>query len=366
VIRFAWLQARTQTAVAVAVLVIAAMLAAITGPRLLHFYDAYVATCSASNDCPSVTTTFLSSYRLMQISLPPVLLAAPALIGAFWGAPLVARELETGTFRVAWTQSVTRQRWLAVRLALSGLAAMAVAGLLSLILTWWFSPIDRVQLNRLTPAMFGVRGITPIGYAAFGFALGVTAGALIRRTIPAMAATVVAFTATRLAVAYYVTPNLIPPLRVASPFVAPTGTGPAPIPGAGVVKPGDLVLSDQVINGAGRVIGQNGGIGPNGAFGVQVTHGTVSLPGGAGTCPNKFPLSGLGGPAGAIRGGGSPSAGFDAAIQDCVNRLGIRELVTYQPLSRYWALQWYETLLFAGLAVALAGLCFWRVRRSLS
>ena len=60
----------------------------------------------------------------------------------FWGAPLVARELETGTFRLAWTQSVTRTRWLAVKLALVGLASMAVAGLLSLILTWWSSPID--------------------------------------------------------------------------------------------------------------------------------------------------------------------------------------------------------------------------------
>ncbi len=144
-------------------------------------------------------TAFLSSYRLMQAALPPVLLVLPALIGVFWGAPLVARELETGTFRLAWTQGVTRQRWLAVKLTLAGLASMAVAGLLSLILTWWFSPIDRVQLNQLTPAMFGVRGITPIGYAAFAFALGVTAGAFIRRTIPAMAATIVVFTGVRLA-----------------------------------------------------------------------------------------------------------------------------------------------------------------------
>jgi hypothetical protein len=77
---------------------------------------------------------------------------------------------------------------------------MAVAGLLSLILTWWFSPIDRVQMNQLAPAMFGVRGITPIGYAAFAFALGVTAGVFIRRTIPAMAATIVVFTGIRFAI----------------------------------------------------------------------------------------------------------------------------------------------------------------------
>jgi hypothetical protein len=363
-IRFAWVQARTQTAVAVAALAAAAILTAITGPRLLHFYDTVVATCGSRNDCASVTTAFLSSYRLMQVALPPVLLVLPALIGAFWGAPLVARELETGTFRLAWTQGVTRQRWLAVKLALTGLAGMAVAGLLSLILTWWFSPIDRVQLNQLTPAMFGVRGITPIGYAAFAFALGVAAGVFIRRTIPAMAATIVVFTGVRLAFSLWVRPYLITPLRVTSALVMPTGNGPAPIPGAGAVKPGDLVVSDQTINGAGQVIGANGGIGPNGEVGgLQVTHGRVSLAG-VGACPNKFPA--LGGPLGrGVRDAGPP-AGLNAAIQDCMNRLGIREVVTYQPLSRYWPLQWDETLIFTGLAIVLAGFCFWQVRRRLT
>jgi hypothetical protein len=74
---------------------------------------------------------------------------------------------------------------------------------------------------------------------------------------------------------------------------------------------------------------------------------------GAGTCPNAFP-----------RGGGAGA--FNAAAQECISRLGIRQVVTYQPLSRYWPLQWCETLMFLGLAVALAGLCFWRVRRSLA
>ena len=37
--------------------------------------------------------------------------------------------------------------------------------------------------------------------------------------------------------------------------------------------------------------------------------------------------------------------------------------MTYQPASRYWAFQWYETAIFLGLAVILAGLCFWQIRR---
>ena len=102
-IRFAWLQARTQTAVAVAALAAVAVLAAVTGPRLLHLYDTQVLTCHVANDCTSATTAFLASYRWIQVFAQPLLLVLPALIGMFWGAPLIARELETGTFRMAWT-----------------------------------------------------------------------------------------------------------------------------------------------------------------------------------------------------------------------------------------------------------------------
>jgi hypothetical protein len=209
-----------------------------------------------------------------------------------------------------------------------------------------------------------VRGITPIGYAAFAFALGVTAGVLIRRTIPAMAATIVVFTGIRLAFTLWVRPYLIAPLRVTSALVMPIGSGPAPIPGGGAVKPGDLVVSSQTINGAGQVIGGNGGIGPNGDLGLHVSHGTVGLEG-VGACPNQFPALG-GALRGGLRSGGQPSAVFNTAVQDCIDRLGIREEVTYQPLSRYWPLQWDETLIFTGFAIVLTALCFWWVRHRLT
>jgi hypothetical protein len=360
-IRFAWLQARTQTAIAAAALAAAAVLAVVTGPRLLHLYHVDIASCHPAGTCESATTAFLASYRWMQVFAPPLLLVLPALLGMFWGAPLVARELETGTFRLAWTQSVTRKRWLAVKLAVAGLASMAVAGLLSLLLTWWFSPIDRVQANLLTPSMFGVRGIAPVGYAAFAFALGVTAGVLLRRTIPAMAVALVGFTSARLAVTYYVRPYLMGSLRGITQVVMATGNGPAPQPGAGVVNPGDWILSAQTINGAGQVIGVYGGVGSTGNIDFHVSHGTVSLVG-VGPCPNTFPAAALDG----ARSAAGPPASFNTAAQECINKLGIRNIVTYQPLSHYWPLQCYETLIFFGLALALAGFCFWRVNRSLT
>src|SRR6185437_5318866 len=120
----------------------------------------------------------------LQNMLGPLLLIIPALLGIFWGAPLVAREMERGTFRLAWTQSVRRRRWLAIKLGVIGLASMAVTGVLSLMVTWWFSPIDRVNANRFVPGIFDERGIVAIGYAVFAFMLGVTAGLLITRILP--------------------------------------------------------------------------------------------------------------------------------------------------------------------------------------
>jgi hypothetical protein len=212
-IRFAALQFRLQAALAFGALAALATVLGLTGPHLVHLYDTIVATCSAHGNCSSADATFLSSYRLLQ-DLGNVVIAVPALVGIFWGAPLVARELETGTHRLVWTQSVTRTRWIAVKLGLVGLASMTVAGLFSLLMTWWSSPIDRVNMSQFP--VFAQRGIVPIGYAAFAFALGVTAGVLIRRTLPAMATALGGFVVARVVVTYWVRPNLETPVHLAA------------------------------------------------------------------------------------------------------------------------------------------------------
>ena len=247
-----------------------------------------------------------------------VLYVVPAVIGLFWGAPLVTRELETGTFRLAWNQSVTRTRWLAVKLGLIGLASMAAAGLFSLMVTWWSSPIDRAAgfesgrntasgVARLAPLLFGARDIAPVGYAAFAFALGVTVGVLVRRTVPAMAITIAAFAAVQLAMPLWIRPHLITPVRRISPFNAANITEMSVTNGGhmtvteAVKIPGAWVLSDQTINAAGH------------AF--------------SGPAPAACESS---------------TASFQAC-QNSLARLHLRQLVTYQPASRYWAFQWYES-----------------------
>ena len=186
----AWRQFRVQAVVALALLVALAVVMLVTGLHLRDLYDASgIATCKVHGDCATVEATFLAHESFLRNLLGPLLLAIPVLTGIFWGAPLLARELENGTYRLAWTQSVTRTRWLATKITLVGLASIAVAGLFSLMVSWWFHPIDKVSMNRLTPGVFDERGIVAIGYAALAFALAVAAGAVIRRTLPAMATT---------------------------------------------------------------------------------------------------------------------------------------------------------------------------------
>jgi ABC-type transport system involved in multi-copper enzyme maturation permease subunit len=264
----AWRQLRSQLLVVIGVLVVLGVLLALNGSHLVHLYDTTVATCAQHNDCPSVTQNFESQAKWNH-ALDALVLVVPALIGIFWGAPLVARELETRTNRLAWTQSITRSRWFAVKLAVVGVASVVTASLVSLMVTWWASPYDRLQ--DAPYAVFDQRDIAPVAYALFAFALGVALGVLIRRTLPAMAATLVAFVAVRFVVSQWIRPRLIAPLHTITPFSAPPGPG-APFvpPGTESINPADLIVSQQTLNRAGRVIGQDGGIGSNGVTGQVV------------------------------------------------------------------------------------------------
>jgi hypothetical protein len=350
----AWRQARTQVLVTIGVLVALGIVLAVNGSHLLHVYDTSVATCGSHNDCASVRRNFESQTKWKHV-WSILVIVAPALIGMFWGAPLVARELETRTNRLAWTQSVTRARWFTAKLAVFGVASVVTTSLLSLMVTWWASPYDRLRDDPFN--VFDQRDIVPVAYALFALALGVSLGVVIRRTLPAMAATLTAFVAVRIAFGQWIRPKLFAPLHAVTPFSAPTGPGNvATPPGIGSINPADLIVSEQTINRAGRVIGQNGGIGPNGNISFRGPNGGSTIFQGVGKCPNNFP------PVPADR---NVTPAFNEAVQRCIASFHLRTIVTYQPESRYWALQWAEVAIFVALAIALMAGAFWWVRRRL-
>jgi len=329
----AWRQFRTQALVTLGVLVPFAVLVLVTGVHLRDVYNSVGGrACGARNNCLALT----DYDKPMQDLLGPALIAIPALLGMFWGAPLLARELESGTYRLAWTQSVTRRRWLSVRIALVGVAALAVAGLASWLVSWWFAPLDAVNLNRFAPSVFTARGIVAVGYAGFAFALGVACGALTRRTLPALVATLLGFVSARIAFTLWVRPHLLPTKEVVDstmlgkgveflPKLVSAVAAPPPIPNAWMVS---AALVDRARH----------------ALTIAQLHDLLLR-----TCPTVT--------AGVAQ-NGAPSLRCQVALSHQV-----RQLVTYQPPSHYWPLQALETGIFLAAAFALIGATVWRVGR---
>lgn len=356
-IRFAWVQARVQTLSVAAVLAVTAIALAVSGPHLVHLYNTTVAGCSARGDCSTAITQYLRNDRAMRNWLDLLVGAGPGLLGIFWGAPLVARELETGTFRLAWTQSVTRRRWLAVKLILIGALSMAAVGLLSLIVTWWASPLDRANMDIYNT--FDQRDIVPIGFALFAFVLGVTAGLAIHRLLPAMAATLVAFIGVRLAFTKWVQPNLIPPLHRSDPLTADSivGYGSTSLFGSSSLQiappnmPNSWIYSTRLVDSSGHSLT------------------TAYL---RSACPGMVDAGGGGGPGGLGIGSSGSHTQAPPQAQEGLHQCGAKvaavyhEIITYQPASRYWNFQWFELGVYTAGALALAALCIWWIHRRLA
>jgi hypothetical protein len=357
-IRFTLMQSRASLLVSAIGLGVVAVVLAITGPHLAHAYDAFESSCKVARDCATAPNPVLDSDKPLHSALPVMVAIVPALVGIFFGAPLIARELETGTFRLVWTQSVTRTRWLAARLGLVGIVAMAIAGLLTWMANWWASPLDAVNQDRFGVANFSFHGIAPIGYAAYTFALGVTAGVLLRRTVPAMAVTGAGFAAARVAVTYWVRPNLASPVHESLPLSAGSGAGFGLYGSSqGTTNFNTYIQSDTSTPRVGQVV---------------LTAPQVSVPNGwvysttavdkAGHAPTSHYLFQA---CPVLKQLSKPQSSSSAPLQACLTRLAstFHTVLAYQPASRFWPFQWAEMGIFLAAALALCGFTYWWLRR---
>jgi hypothetical protein len=310
----AWRQFRLQAMVVAVAFVALAIVLGYTGPHLVSLYHSSgIRACEASpnSDCGPLVDDFTSHYPLLH-SVGALIILIPGIIGVFWGAPLLARELESGTYRLAWTQSIMRRRWLATKVVIVGAASILAAAAFSVLIALWSSPLDAVNGNRFSPGTFSQRGIVPLAYAAFAFALGVALGAIIRHTLAAMAATLAAFAATRFVVQQWIRPHYAAPHHITGPVFGADAA----------VKPGTWIVSSRAVNNAGHTI----------AFRRDTLRSLCQIPEG------EFRRT---------------------QLQTCAQRLGIHSVLTIQPPNRYWPFQTWETLIFVALAAALTGLAFW-------
>jgi hypothetical protein len=342
---FAWRQFRFQALVVFGLLVAVALFFIVTGPHLADLYGE-LKVCKAHGDCDSLASSLLNTYNKELPFVQALDLIFPALLGMFWGAPLIARELESGTYRLAWTQGVTRSRWVLTKLAVVGGASMLATGLLSWMFTWWADPINTLNASRFGSAVFDTSYIAPIGYAAFAFALGVAAGVLWRRTVPAMATTIAAYVAVRVPFDHFVRPHLLSPVTLAASLKSVGNIGFERTPNGVSFIAGDVKRPNSLVAST-SVVGKHGG---------EVTQQWLRD-----NCRSLLQLNSPNpGKGGHVTTGIRPKA-----FTECIDKISasFHEVLLYQPAYRFWTFQWIEMTIYLVIAVLLGALSYWWVRR---
>ncbi|MEV1075952.1 ABC transporter permease [Micromonospora parva] len=322
-----WRQHRKQAFYTVLALAALAALLVPIGLSMRHtFADLGLTDCVRQLADPNMATAtretcdagfrrFGNQYSGLNL-VAVLLITLPALVGLFWGAPLVAREVEHGTHRFVWTQGVGRTRWALVKFGLVGGAVLALAAIYGLGMSWWVDPLTHVaDEGRLGMIVFDLQGIVPIGYTLFAVALGVFAGTVWKRMLPAMGITLAGFIGVRAAVEMLARPHY---------QAARTKTFPIEAEGPPEINRGDWILTQGVRNPDGTMIAEDtqiqcppGGKGPNGRV-----------------------------------------CGAELGLEP-----GAYNWQLYQPADRFWLFQGIETGIFVALALLLLYLAVRRVRR---
>ncbi len=258
-------------------------------------------------------TTRIISHSQVLTQTADFQLVLPALVGMFIGVPLIARELESATTKLVWSQSVGRRRWLAYKLGFSMATIVLVIGFRSSVFTWMWLKLSAYSLTyRTGPHSAWHQTLTSWTYeptflnlmpvmtalAVLGLAVGTTAALLLRRTYPAMLVSAAVMTAADFAL-YGLRMHLVP-VRTA-----------VMSPATGWDAPGDsLVIAHGDLSGAGEKLTSQ-------------------------CAPVKWCLA-----------HGLPHKWSD-----------------YVPRSELWLLQAIEAGLCLAVAAALLAVCFWLIRR---
>jgi len=180
---------------------------------------------TARSGCDLIVSHFRSEFG-SRVAALRYLVVVPALAGLLLGAPLLAREFEHGTHRLAWTQGVTRRRWLLSKSLLLALGSALGGVALAALAMWWRQPFDNLD-GRMGPSAFDVEGLVVPAYAVAALAFGVLAGLGLRRTLPAMSLAVGLFLLSRLGVEKLLRPHYLAPAHRSVP-AASRGDFPEP------------------------------------------------------------------------------------------------------------------------------------------
>ncbi len=297
-----WRQHRTEALIAVALLILSVLFLLLSGMVLRTTY---------LQDGRYGVEYFLSSFPFMAIYLLPLLL------GVFVGAPLVSQELERGTYRLAWTQGIPRERWFMSKLLIVTGATLFLFIIIAGILNWWNQPVN----ETIGPwATFDVNGIVIVSHALFALTLGIALGTILSKSVGAMALFVPIFPMVRLFF-FWLRQYYLNPMSLRWNY-----TGENPIDQLEKI----WLLEQNFLDKLGKPIPFN-----------QVFN----------TCRPKNSIL---------------AYAIDPELFSCFRENGFSILVSYQPVERFWLFQGVECLIFLALAISLVGLTIWWLKKKIS
>ena len=317
-----WRQYRAPGAIALALLAALAAVIIADGVQIAARWHSILVACAGNSACVQLQPALVNG---VVSDLPYLCLIVPPVLGMLWGAPLVAHELESRTSDFAWAQSVTRARWLAVKVGWLLLAAAACGGAVGALTTWWSGPINAMTGSAFAPGQFDTQGIVPVGYAVFAMALGIAAGTVARRTLPAIAVVLGGFIGVRLLISDLLRPHY---MAAVTTYYHLTGS---------FTPPGQAWVFSQ---------------GAVSSTGVVVPSGWGDL------YPALQPACRQ-----LLAGSSAGKSGSMSAVFTCMQAHGWRGFATYQPADRYWPFQGIETGIYILLAAALIAVTAVIVRR---
>ncbi len=316
----AWRQHRHHLLAAfAAVAALAAVYASMRGGLEYYLHHSGLSACLAQPDegCGNLIAGLRAQYPSALDALPYLNLA-PIAAGLFWGAPLVAGEVEHGTHRLVWTQAVSRTRWLWTKVALLAAGCAAFGVLVGGLDRWFLDPyVMAGAVSPVAPNYVGLLGFAPAAYAVFAFALGTVVGTVARRVLPAMMITLAIFVPVRV-IWEQQRYHLLSPVPVAYPLTA------ARAPGVGR-QDWRLDTATSLIDHAGQTVSQS-----------QVGQWCA---------------------------GAADSGSKGSGMADCLSARGVQQVDWYEPASRFWHLQMLDVSVFAALAVILLAIAAVRVNR---
>lgn len=347
-----WRQQRKSFLALAVLLVLYAVMAIPTGLHFARTYEGDLSACNGVATCAALDGRLSQSVLFSNLSpsqpsggfnlVVLIMLALPFLLGMFIGVPLICREYETRTNLLIWTRSVSRRKWLTVKLLWTLAATVAFSGLVAALTTWSSDTGNALYINRFDTLKFDLQGVVPVAFVVFAVSIGIALGTWLKRIMAAVGIMFIVLLAFQTVVGSYIRPHYMIPM---SYDVSLQGNNYHMSPSAPPDSGSSWIISGQIVGTLGQIL--NWASPPPGCVvanfnGIARTSGTHTS---------------------AEAQDGIVSMNGRAVDMKCLDELGYHWSTKYQPADRYWKFQLIETGLYILLSVALLGATYWLVLR---